>query len=236
MNKLLILYKTEKQINNEFGNIYDLINKYANNYDNIDAYFIISDNTIEENYKFIDKNIYIKTINNNWESILIKVIVAFQIFMNSNYTHIMVSNINTFINIPLMYNKLQNIDCLAHTGQHNFNNISYIFPSGAGYIFSINLVKKITNFFNDNLFINNNILSNNFINNYPITDDIFFGYYLKLNNIIINDLPRYDILDTNDILYKNNMNFSYFRVKILNNNDYNKDYNIHLELYNKIYK
>ena len=95
MNKLLILYKTEKQNNNEFGNIYELTNKYANKYDNVDSYFIISDNTIEENYKIIDKNMYIKTNNNNWESILIKVIVAFQIFMNSNYTHIMVSNINT---------------------------------------------------------------------------------------------------------------------------------------------
>ena len=232
MNKFLILYKTEKQNNNEFGNIYELTNKYANKYDNIESYFIISDNTIEENYKIIDKNIYIKTINNNWESILIKVIVTFQIFMNSNYTHIMVTNISTFINIPLLYNKLQNNDCLAHTGKYDFNNISYNFPSGAGYIFSINLVKKICKFFNENSFINNNILSNNFINNYPTTDDIFFGYYFKLNNIIINNLPRCDMLNVNDF-NNNNLIFTYYRIKTQNNND---DYNIYLKLYNKIYK
>ena len=230
-NKLLILYKTEKQ-NNEFGKIYDLINTYANNYDNIDSYFIVSDNTIEENYKFNDKIIYIKTINNNWESILIKVIVAFQIFMNSNYTHIMVTNISTFINIPLIYNALQNIDCLSHIGNNNFNNIYYNFPSGAGYIFSINLVKIICNFFTDNSLINNNILSNYFLNNYPTTDDIFFGYYLKLNNIIISELPRYDITDINNYNINNNLNFTYYRIKTLDNTDYN----IHLELYNKIYK
>ena len=49
-NKLLILYKTEKQNNNEFGKIYDLTNLYANNYthnfNNIDSYFIVSDNTL----------------------------------------------------------------------------------------------------------------------------------------------------------------------------------------------
>ena len=122
MNKLLILYKTEKQNNNEFGNIFELTNKYANKYDNVDSYFIISDNTIEENYKIIDKNMYIKTINNNWESILIKVIVAFQIFMNSNYTHIMVTNISTFINIPLIYKNLDESDCLSKIGEYNFNN------------------------------------------------------------------------------------------------------------------
>jgi hypothetical protein len=237
MNKLLILYKTEKINNNnnndnDFGNIYELINKYANKYDNVDSYFIVSDNNIKDNYKIINKIIYIKTINNNWESILIKVINVFQIFMNSNYTHIMVTNISTFINIPLMFNNLENIDCLANTGEYNFNNISYTFPSGAGYIFSINFVKKICNFFNENSFINNNILSNNFKNNYPTTDDIFFGYYLKLNNIVIKKLPRYDILDINNYNIDNNLNYTHFRIKTFTDSDYN----IHLKLYNKIYK
>jgi len=235
MNKLLILYKTEKQTNNEFGKIYELTNLYANKCNNVDSYFIVSDNTIEENYKIDNKIIYIKTINNNWESILIKVIISFQIFINSNYTHILVTNISTFINIPLIYNKLDNNDCLSHKGNYNFNNITYVFPSGAGYIFSINLVKTICNFFNDNLFIKNNILSNNFINNYPTTDDIFFGYYFNLNNIIINELPRYDIINDNiNYNFNYNLNYSYYRIKTLNDNDY--DYNIHLNLYNKLYK
>ena len=233
MNKLLILYKTEKQSNNEFGNIYDLTSKYANKYDNVDSYFIVSDNTIEENYKIDNNIIYVKIINNNWESILIKVIIAFHIFIDSNYTHIMVTNVCTFINIPLIYTKLNFSDCLSHIGKYNFNNISYDFPSGAGYIFSFNLVKNICNFFNNNSFINNNNLSDNFINNYPTTDDIFFGYYLKLNNIIINDLPRYDINNINNYNIDNNLNFTYYRITIYEDKNYN--YKIHLELYNKIY-
>ena len=240
MNKLLILYKTEKQKNNEFGKIYELTTTYANKFDNIDSYFIVSDNTIEENYKIDNKIIYIKTINNNWESILIKVIVSFQLFINSNYTHILVTNISTFINIPLIYNKLNTSDCLSHKGNYKFNTINYCFPSGAGYIFSINLVKTICKFFTDHLFINNNILSTNFINNYPTTDDIFFGYYLYLHKITINELPRYDIINNNNnnIKYNSNDNltYSYYRIKTLNNNNSDNDYTIHLDLYKKIYK
>ena len=152
--------------------------------------------------------------------------------MNSNYTHILVTNVTTFVNIPLMYSILNNNDCLSHKGEHIFKNVSYSFPSGAGYIFSINLVKKICNFFNNNNLINNNILSNYFLNNYPTTDDIFFGYYFKLNNIIINNLPRCDMLNVNDF-NNNNLIFTYYRIKTQNNND---DYNIYLKLYNKIYK
>lgn len=243
MNKLLILYKIEKQNNNEFGKIYELTTLYANKFNNIDSYFIVSDNTIEENYKIDNKIIYIKTINNNWESILIKVIVSFQLFINSEYTHILVTNISTFINMPLIYNKLNDSDCLSHKGNYTFNTINYCFPSGAGYIFSINLVKMICKFFNDHLFINNNILSNNFITHYPTTDDIFFGYYFYLNKIIINDLPRYDIINNNSNTINNNsntintnLNYSYYRIKTSKNNNNDNDYTIHLDLYTKLYK
>lgn len=228
-NKLLILYKASL-INNNFGKIFELTEKYANKFENIDSYFIICDNNLDENIKIINNIIYVKLIENNWDSLLIKVILSFNLFINSNYTHILVSNISTFINIPLIYKNLENISCLSHTGIYTFKNISYKFPSGALYIFTFDVIKNICNFFNDNNFIINNKLSKHFSDNYPTTDDIFFGYYLHINNINIKELERYDYIFSNI----KNTNFSYTHYRIKTNN-YELDYNYHLQLFNKIY-
>ena len=228
-NKLLILYKAAL-INNNFGKIFELTEKYANKFENIDSYFIICDNNLDENIKIINNIIYVKLIENNWDSLLIKVILSFNLFINSNYTHILVSNISTFINIPLIYKNLENIPCLSHTGNYTFKNISYKFPSGALYIFTINVIKNICNFFNNNNFIINYKLSKHFSDNYPTTDDIFFGYYLHIKNINIKELERYDYIFSNI----KNANFSYTHYRIKTNN-YELDYYYNLQLFNNIY-
>jgi len=221
-NKLLILYKTSILTNNIFNITYE----YSNKYKNVDRYFVVCDENITEDYTISDNIIRIKIKNDNWASLLISVIKTFNIFKCNNYTHIMVSNISTYINIPIIYNKLLPEHCQSHTGTFTFKNIYYKFPSGAGYIFSNELVNNICNFFEENNFIINNKLSINFKNNYPTTDDIFFGFYLYKNNIEINELDRLNIIKPNFIITEDHLKYSHFRIKSLNSISDNKYFEI----------
>lgn len=225
MNKLLILYKTVN-----FNNISELTMKYNNMIDqNCDSYYIVCDESLDTNIKIDSNIIYFKIKENNWDSILIKVINALQYFKNMDYTHVCVSNISTFINIHLLYNNLSSDACCAHIGHYSYNNINYPFPSGALYVLNINTVRNICNFFTDNNFIIENKLTKQFLNNYPSTDDIFFGFLFHLNNVKINLLKRYDILSENHTIC---MDYTHYRIKTGNNIT---DYSFHKLLYDKIY-
>ena len=226
--KLLILYKIVV-----INDIINIINSYCNLFDYVDHFFINCDKTIASDMIIINNLITFKIEENNWESLLIKTIKSFNYFKNKNYSHIMVSNVNTFINIPILYKKLGENECSAFTGNHTFKNTTYKFPSGCGYIFNINVVKNICDFFYNNRYILDNKLSHDFISNYPSTDDIFFGYYLFINKIKINNLERYDILDNN--VLNNQIIRIVPHVRIKTGNLIN-DANIHVYLRNLIYK
>lgn len=215
--KVLILFKLAK-----INNIYELVNSYMNRCKNIDYYFLYCDNNIENDIEIDNKLIKFKMIENNWESLLVKVIKAFVFFKDKQYTNIMISNVSTFINVPNIITKINiNTPCLAYMGyNYRYKNTVYNWPSGAGYIFNIDTIKKICKFFDDNNFITqDNQLSQTFRNNYPTTDDIFFGYYLKVNNIPIQELDRGNIINSNYTI--DNTNYSHYRIKT---GSYNKDY------------
>lgn len=217
INRLLILYKTAI-VNND---IYNITQSYCNNFDKVDSYFIVCDETLDQDYQIQDRLIKFRLKEDNWESLLIKVIKAFHIFKDKKYTHIMVANVSSFVNIPVMYSRLSNALCMSHTGKYSFKNIKYMFPSGAGYVFSVNLVDSICEFFEKNQYIVNNQLTKKFTTNYPTTDDIFFGYYFHLNNIKIKELYRVDVLQ-NDFIASNTI-YSHYRVKCSNGNKIFRD-------------
>lgn len=217
--KLLILYKVARISNNE---IYNLTRLYCNNFENVSAYFIVCDETIQQDAVIEDQIIKVKLIEDNWYSLLIKVIKSYELFKTHDYTHVMVSNVSTIINIPIVYELISNQDanakCISVKGNFVFNNISYSFPSGAGWIFTMDLVISICDFFNANEFIVNNKLSNTFLNNFPTTDDLFFGYYLHMNQININTMPRLDATTPNFVLnIDTDLNYSHYRIKTSNN-------------------
>jgi len=224
MNKLLILYKT---INLE-NDIYHLTKKYCNSFTNVKSYFIIEDNTIDSDIILNENIIKVKLESDNWSSLLIKVIKSFMILLDKDYTHIMVANISSFINIPLLYKKLST-NCMAPKGKYIFKNIEYEFPSGAGYIFTKNIVTDICNFFKINNYIIKNKFNQDFIDNFPTTDDLFFGYYFYINKINVESLDRLDILTDLNII---DSNYSHYRIKTLNKDN---DSAIFLKLYNIIY-
>ena len=128
-NKLLILFKIT-ELNNE---IHKITEKYCSKFkNNIEYYYLYCDETIVNDVEFFDdKIIKIKIKEDNYSSLLIKVIKAFNIFKNYSYTNIMVSNISTFLNIPVLLKLIdKKIPCMAVTGDYEFNNIVYKFPSG----------------------------------------------------------------------------------------------------------
>jgi hypothetical protein len=193
--KILILFKISK-----LNELVEITNKYCSKFKNeIDFFYLYCDESISNNIEITSNIIKFKIKEDNWSSLLIKVIKAFEIFKDKSYTNIMVSNISTFLNIPILLKKIdKNDECLSHQGiNYCFNNHYYNFPSGAGYIFNMKLVNNICKFFSKNQFIEYNKLSNYFINNYPTTDDIFFGYFIYLNNINIKELDRIDLIKDN---------------------------------------
>jgi len=226
-NKTLILFKASC-----INNMLKITKKYCDKHkDKIDYYFLIADEDINDSYIFANNIIYFKIKEDNWSSLLIKVIKAFDIFKNKNYKHIIVSNVNTFLNIPLLLNTLdKDINCLSSIGyNYKFKNIVYNWPSGAFYVFNIKIVNKICDFFNEGKYIISNKLTTNFIQYFPTTDDIFFGYFFHLNNIKIKNLQRLDILNDNYIITKHDKKFIQIRVKT-------GKYDVDLNYYNKLYK
>lgn len=226
MHKLLILFKCSR-----FNKLSDLTRLYCNDFENVDSYFVICKENTEKEIKIENNNIIVNCKPDNWDSLLIRTIKCFHYFRESEYTHVMVTNVSTFVNIPVLYKRLNYDNCLSCIGyNYNFKGTVYNFPSGAGYIFKIDLVKEISDFFIKNCYIVDNKLSEHFKQNFPSTDDIFFGFYLIKKNKEINTLDRITINSEN---YKiKNFNCSHYRIKTSKKE---KDYELHLELYNKCY-
>ena len=226
MNNLLILYKVSN-IENE---IYRITKSYSNSFQNVSSYFVICDDTIDSEIIVLEDQriVKVRTIDDNWECILVRIIKTLMMFKNK-YTHYMISNINTFVNIPIIYRYLStNVDCMAFTGQYTYKNITYNFPSGAGYIFNNVFVCHICDWFNENAHIINNKLTDNFKETYPTTDDIFFGYYMHVNQRRIYQIERMNI-HSYPFNKSHIQNISHFRVKC----DQNEL--IYRELYECIY-
>jgi hypothetical protein len=215
---LVILFKTtyDTPISKE---IYDIVKTYIDiqkkTYDNIDSYFIICDNTIDQSILLDDDKIFIKCIENNYESILIKVVIGLNYLRQKDkYTHYFVCNITSIVNIPILLKELDDTPCKAHIAHTHFKQVNYIFPSGAGYLLNKETVITICDFFEKNNYIQDNGLIPEFKLNYPETDDIFLGYFFNKNNIKISILNRLDYIGHNN---KSSFNFNklttHYRIK-----------------------
>jgi hypothetical protein len=239
-NKLLILYKTAKT-NNSFGKIFYLTSFYCNKFDNVDSYFLVCDENLKQDVVLDNKFLYVKRKEDNWESLLVKVIKGMDFFKDSGYTHVYISNISSFNNIPLLYESLSNhsvkyiINRFSNQGPnavHQFKNLKYEYPTGSGILFNIEFVNELCEFFNKNKYIQNNNLTDEFKNLYPTTDDIFFGYYMIKNDILNCELiKRYDILKAKEII-PNELIYSHYRIKT---GHFETDFKFHEKLFKILY-
>lgn len=232
-NKLLILIKAHSSNNaNYYNTLYENLThiwkQYMNSNLEVDCYFLMGNNNLETEYK-IEKNIlWIKQEENYWDALLTKVLKGLKYFFNDNkyeYKNVFITNLSTFVNIDELLKKTKNIDeniCYAITGTYKFKNVDYLFPSGAGALFSRKIIKNILN-----------ATENINFENYPSTDDIFFGKLLFELNVPILNLDRNDILNENINLENLSLDHIHYRVKYDNNREKEKD--VHLFLLKRIY-
>ena len=223
MQKILILIKAhDKRYANYYNNLYDklykIVNKYIHNFKYCDCYFLLGNPNLETLYKLENHNLWIKTDENYYNALLIKVLIGLQFFSNYDYTHIFVTNLSTFINIPELYKYcFNNYLCQSYIYHQYYKNQKFYFPSGAGYLLNKRCVMHIINYIKNTKCIENNKITKQLRDNYPQTDDLFIGYYLYKNKIKIKKMNRYDITDIRTKI--NNLRYSHYRIKFNKNRD-----------------
>ncbi len=233
--KLLIIIKShDKKFCNYNNELYEQIENTTKNYlsnkKEIDFVFAKANPLLKNNYHEQENNIFwVNTEENHWTSLKIKVLESLNHFFNQNdkkYDYVFVTNLSTFINVDKLLEECESIsetECGSFTGVYSHNNLIYQFPSGAGVLYGKGLVTKM-------LEIQKTIRHED----YPDTDDVFFGLLLTNMGIKIKKISRMEIAGEIDLsLYQNINNFSHIRIKFNSNRNFEIKY--HLLLANMIY-
>jgi len=229
--KLLIIIKNhDKRYSNYHNEVYEKIEQINRNYlsqkKEIDFVYVKANPNMEINHYLDEKNnnFWIKAYENNWECLKIKILESIKYFIymsDIKYDYVFITNLSTFINVDKLLSECNSLDnnlCASVIGNYSFNGLSYLFPSGAGALYSSELLKTIF----DYQYTVNHVL-------YPNTDDIFFGKLLHELNISIKPINRLNITSNNDYeIIVNDIqqikNSSHIRIKIDNNRDMEPKY------------
>jgi hypothetical protein len=210
--KILIIIKShDKRYANYHNEIYEKIEATSRTYlskkEEIDFVYIKANPNMNVNflYEKENNNFWIRTQEDHWSSLKIKVLESLKYFLNvndTNYDYVFITNLSTFINVDKLLEECDTLNeqnCGAVSGIYTFNNVRYSFPSGAGSIYSASLMKKILDYQEK---INHSA--------YPTTDDIFFGKLLMELGINIKEIKRSNIVKNSD--YDSNINSKEFKV------------------------
>jgi len=202
--RLLILVKshdTKKVDHLNSGNLYNdletVSRSYSNSFKNVDTYYVKCDPSLDCDFKIDDRDIWVRGEENYLQGALkLKLLKSLHYFFGKNsnnqelYTHVFCTNLTTFVNIPAMYKKAQEIGQavnpwarigIARAGTWGLKN-NLKFPSGAGVLFS---AQAINVFLSIEPFIDQSSA--------PIPDDIFWGWMCKNLDIPLKDMERFDV-------------------------------------------
>ena len=222
MNKkiLIIIKSHDKKYADYHNEVYEQIEEISRDYllkkTEVDFVYVKANPNLNIDYLFEEENnnFWIKAHENYWECLKIKVLKSIKYFTElsyKKYDYIFITNLSTFINVDKLIDECNNLDknlCAAVTGSYQFANLLYPFPSGAGAIYSNDLLKRVLKYQET---INHEL--------YPNTDDIFFGKVLYELNTAIKPINRLNICSEAD--YQNILNdisvSSHIRIKIDNN-------------------
>lgn len=73
------------------------------------------------------KNKYVKIITNNYLSLLVKIAVTSKYFYTSNFSHIMVSNVGTFVDVDRIMEQITDYDtCMGRLVDYRFRGLPII--------------------------------------------------------------------------------------------------------------
>ena len=240
--KTLIIYKAhDSKFANHHNDLYEgleiLVRKYILNSPYFDVVFVKNNPTLTKAHFFEKEThtLWFKNEENYAAALRAKVLNAFEYFFitkNSDYKNVFVTNLSTIVNTEkLEFECINNLGCSSDPGfyswplqTHTTMNINYYFPSGAGALFTSDLVKKVLQFKNK---VN--------LNYCPNFDDTFIGYALYNLNERIYKLPRID-LSTNSsvttaLANKSYLEYSHIRVKL---DKRENELEIHKEIYENL--
>lgn len=243
MKKILILIKShDKRFADYHNSLYEELEsinfKHLSNQAQVDFYYIKGNSTQDE-LVTIDqdgKNIWIKTKENysDGSAIKDKVLSSLDFLLNEqnkDYSHVFVVNLSTIVNTSMLMKEISQVDdneCAAYLGMFIWNGEHYVFPSGAGYLMSINLAKR---YLSHSKSIDHST--------YPCHgDDVFLGLSLKRMGCKLKAMPRPEITqpiigNLSEHSKKVIKSHAHIRVKFTQNR--NEEALLHKKIYESIY-
>jgi len=224
--KILVLVKSHDSRfvdyhNDLYENLEILSRENSKTSENVKFIYVKADPGIAERCVLDDDTLWVRHEENYWGSLKEKVLSAFDFFFreSNDFDFAFVTNLSTFVNVKKLEsecNDTESFDCKALTGIHSFDGSNFEFPSGAGAIFSKDLIRRILNFVDE---VD--------CSNYPGTDDIFIGKVLDSMGINIQQIPRVDVLFATKEIQKV-IDFSsratHTRIKFENNRSLEQEY------------
>ena len=226
---ILIIYSNNNPAYEIMHNIWKL---YMNKYPEVKSYFLVNDSNIEENIIEKEDTIYCK-FEETLMNITLKTIYGMNYLLDKyqNITHIIRTNISSFINIPTLINFIKTLPTINLYGgrpfyfNSNTKENKICFAQGSNIIFSKDVALYISNLIKSNKIKTDNII-----------DDVLFGknLYKKYSiypiktYIINNKIPENfnEIIDKFQDIY-------HFRCK--NNDNRYLDCQLQMDLLKSIY-
>ena len=198
--------------NEDYNVMLKIQQKYANNFDNVDSYFIKMDNAQTEDILVHDDIISVKGQETLF-NILYKTIKSFELLFEKNYDFFVRSNISTIIDINQLIYSLENLPKTNYYGGANIINLQWC---GGGIIdnthFGLNFTTGI------GIILSNDVVKHFILNkdklDYSIVDDVSISIYLHKN------MP--ECID-NFIKYRHFMHNHYTNASDLNKYSFNKN-------------
>lgn len=191
--KILVLVKSHDSRfadyhNDLYENLEIISRENSKTSENVKFIYIKADPGIGKKCVLDGDTLWVCCKENYWGSLKEKVLTALDFFFKDSdeFDFAFVTNLSTFVNVKKLESECnddKSFDCKALTAIHSFDGLNFEFPSGAGAIFSKNLIRNILDF-----------VEKTDCSRYPGTDDIFIGKVLHSLSVNIEKISRLDIL------------------------------------------
>lgn len=208
--KLLVLFLYHEDP--KYNELRDAQRRYCHVYDNIDCYFYCFSN-ITERIKIVDDTIYIRG-NEAYLNITLKTIKAMQYLLKSNnYSYVLRTNVSTFCNFPLIYNRLLQLPTRGVYTGAKINTVKYIdkmsgiyddrymgikYVHGTCIIFSSDVARfVIANIHKIDMTVIDDVAFALLLKHYDSTLNVYGKHYISnINNNPTNELLQYHFVRT----------------------------------------
>ena len=194
--KILLLIKShDRRFADYYNDLYEELEainfKYMSNENLVDFYYVKGnpEQTEEVNIDEIKKIVWVKSqedyTGHGLKNKLLSALDYLINFQKRDHDHIFIANMSTIVNAKLLSRESEGVklsECAAYLGLYSWRGETYNFPSGAGQLLGVDLVKKVLSHSKK---VNHE--------DYPSVDDIFLGLVLKKLGCSIKQMNYFEI-------------------------------------------